>query len=620
MVARSCKQHSRLPVIVKLTPNIADIRNPARAAKKGGADAVSLINTVNSIMGVDLERMTMLPATDGRGSHGGYCGYAVKPIALNMVAEIARDEETGGLPISGIGGITTWRDAAEYIALGAGNVQVCTAAMVYGFKIIKDLTDGLSNFMDAQGYRSIADFQGKAVSTITDWQNLNLNHVEKAVINQDLCIQCGRCHVVCEDTAHWVGMVMCIPAYPLAAGLIEGGMSWGQAVGTVFLGNAIVLVPMLLIGHAGAKYGIPYAVLARASFGTIGARLPALLRALVACGWYGIQTWFGGMMLHTLVGVIMGQPLGGEKLPVLGITLSQLACFLAFLAVQLYYVIHGIESIRKLETYTAPIKIVICFVLLWWAYDKAGGFGPIIDQPSQFVAGGKKAGQFADVFWPSLTAMVGFWATLALNIPDFTRFSKSQRDQVLGQSIGLPFPMGLLAMMAVFVTSATVVIYGKAIWDPVDLSSRMTGAAVLIALILLLIDTVSVNLAPNLVGPAYDFSALNPRRISYTAGGIITAVIAILMMPWKGLESTQGYIFSWVIGYSSLLRPVPGTLIVGYYLLRKKELDVDALYDETGAYSYRSGWNWIALVPLPPCVLANLPGVPHTASPQQPAE
>jgi NCS1 family nucleobase:cation symporter-1 len=319
-------------------------------------------------------------------------------------------------------------------------------------------------------------------------------------------------------TALWIGMVMCIPAYTLAASLIEGGMSWSQAVGTVFLGNAIVLVPMLLIGHAGAKYGIPYAVLARASFGTIGARLPAVLRALVACGWYGIQTWFGGAMIHTLVGVVMGQPLGGDKLPVLGITASQLICFLAFWAIQFWYVIHGIESIRKLETYTAPIKIVICFVLLWWAWDKAGGFGPIIDQPSQFVEGGKKAGKFAEVFWPSLTAMVGFWATLALNIPDFTRFSRSQRDQVLGQTIGLPAPMGLLAMLAVFVTSATVVIYGKAIWDPVDLSTRMTGAAVLVALIVLLIDTISVNLAANLVGPAYDFSALNPRAISLQAG------------------------------------------------------------------------------------------------------
>lgn len=202
MVTAWCKLYTRLPVIVKLTPNITDVRHPARAAKAGGADAVSLINTINSVMGVDLDRLVMSPSTDGWGSHGGYCGPAVKPIALNMVAEIARDPETAGLPISGIGGITTWRDAAEFIALGCGNVQVCTAAMVYGFKIVQDLCDGLSNYMDGRGYRSIEDFRGAAVGTVRNWNALNLNHVEKAVINQASCIQCGRCHVVCEDTSH----------------------------------------------------------------------------------------------------------------------------------------------------------------------------------------------------------------------------------------------------------------------------------------------------------------------------------------------------------------------------------------------------------------------------------
>lgn len=202
MVTAWCKHYSRLPVIVKLTPNITDVRQPARAAKAGGADAVSLINTINSVMGVDLDRMVMSPSTDGKGSHGGYCGPAVKPIALNMVAEIARDPQTAGLPMSGIGGVSTWRDAAEYIALGCGTVQVCTAAMVYGFKIVQDMCDGLSNFMDAQGYRGVEDFRGRAVPTVTDWRRLNLNHVEKAVIDQDKCIQCGRCHVVCEDTSH----------------------------------------------------------------------------------------------------------------------------------------------------------------------------------------------------------------------------------------------------------------------------------------------------------------------------------------------------------------------------------------------------------------------------------
>lgn len=415
--------------------------------------------------------------------------------------------------------------------------------------------------------------------------------------------------------ALWVGMVMCIPAYTLAASLIEGGMSAGQAVLTVFLANTIVLLPMLLIGHAGTKYGIPYAVLARASFGTRGARLPALMRAIVACGWYGIQTWFGGQMIYTLLGVMLGGEIGGDKIAGLGINGAQLLCFLAFWAIQFWYIVHGMEAIRKLETYTAPLKILICFVLLYWVYDKAGGFGPLLDQPSQFVEGGKKAGQFWPTFWPSLTAMIGFWATLALNIPDFTRFAKTQRDQVLGQSIGLPVPMGLLAALAVIVTSATVVLYGKAIWDPVDLASRMTGVAVLVALIILLIDTISVNLAANLVGPAYDFSALAPKHISYRTGGYITAGIALAMMPWKLLETTQGYIFTWLIGYSALLGPIAGVLIVDYYLIRKTQLNVGALYEEQGEYTYTNGWNSAALLAFALGVGPNVPGFLNAAFP-----
>ncbi|KQV51222.1 MULTISPECIES: NCS1 family nucleobase:cation symporter-1 [unclassified Duganella] len=415
--------------------------------------------------------------------------------------------------------------------------------------------------------------------------------------------------------ALWVGMVMCIPAYTLAASLIEGGMSAGQAVLTVFLANTIVLLPMLLIGHAGTKYGIPYAVLARASFGTSGARLPALMRAIVACGWYGIQTWFGGQMIYTLLGVMMGGEIGGAKIGGLGINGAQLLCFIAFWAIQFWYIVHGMDAIRKLETYTAPLKIIICFVLLGWVYQKAGGFGTLLEQPSQFVEGGKKAGQFWPTFWPSLTAMIGFWATLALNIPDFTRFAKTQRDQVLGQSVGLPVPMGLLAALAVIVTSATVVLYGKAIWDPVDLASRMTGVAVLLALVVLLIDTISVNLAANLVGPAYDFSALAPKHISYRTGGYITAGIALAMMPWKLLETTQGYIFTWLIGYSALLGPIAGVLIVDYYLIRKTELNVGALYVDNGEYSYTNGWNSAALLAFAFGVAPNVPGFLNAAFP-----
>jgi NCS1 family nucleobase:cation symporter-1 len=415
--------------------------------------------------------------------------------------------------------------------------------------------------------------------------------------------------------ALWVGMVISIPAYMLAASLIEGGMSAWQAVATVFFANVIVLLPMLLIGHAGTKYGIPYAVLARASFGTRGARLPALMRAVVACGWYGIQTWFGGSMIYTLLGVLAGHPIGGATLAGLGINAGQLGCFLAFWAIQLYFIVHGMESIRKLETYTAPLKIAICFVLLWWVYGKVGGFGPLLAQPSQFVEGGPKAGLFWAAFWPSLTAMIGYWATLALNIPDFTRFAKTQRDQVIGQSLGLPLPMALLAALAVTVTSATVVLYGKALWDPVDVASRMTGIAVLVALLILLIDTASVNLAANMVGPAYDFSALSPERISYRLGGYITAGIALAMMPWKILEKTENYIFIWLTGYSALLGPIAGILIIDYYFIRKTELAVDQLYRDGGIYHYRGGWNPAALVAFGAGVLPNIPGFLNAAFP-----
>jgi len=202
MVVRWCKQYSRMPVITKLTPNITDIRKPARGAKAGGSDAVSLINTINSITSVNLDSFSPEPSIDGKGSHGGYCGPAVKPIALSMVSEIARDPETYGLPISAIGGITTWRDAAEFMALGAGNVQVCTAAMTYGFKIVEEMIEGLSNWMDEKGFTTLEDFTGRAVRNVSDWQYLNLNYVTKAKIDQDLCIKCGRCHIACEDTSH----------------------------------------------------------------------------------------------------------------------------------------------------------------------------------------------------------------------------------------------------------------------------------------------------------------------------------------------------------------------------------------------------------------------------------
>lgn len=415
--------------------------------------------------------------------------------------------------------------------------------------------------------------------------------------------------------ALWLGMVICVPAYMLASGLIEQGMSAGQAVATVLLGNLVVLVPMLLIGHAGARHGVPYAVLARASFGWKGARIPAVARAVVACGWYGIQTWIGGGALLTLLGVIMGRSLVGAPIPLLGIGVGQLLAFLAFWGIQLLFITKGLTAVRRLETWTAPIKLLICALMVWWAMDKAGGLGPIFQQPSAFVDGGPKAGQFWSVFVPALTAMVGFWATLALNIPDFTRFAKKQADQILGQAIGLPIPMGLLALVSVITTSATVIVFGKAVWDPVQLAGDIGGIAVVIGLLIISLDTVCCNIAANLVGPAYDFSALWPSKITYRIGGWITAGIGVLIMPWKLLETTQGYIFVWLVGYGALLGPIAGILIVDYWLLRKTVLAVDDLYAKDGAYAYRGGWNPAALVALAVGVAPNLPGFLASAAP-----
>jgi NCS1 family nucleobase:cation symporter-1 len=408
--------------------------------------------------------------------------------------------------------------------------------------------------------------------------------------------------------ALWVGMVVCVPAYMLAAGLVTEGMSWSQAVLTIFLANLIVLVPMLLVGHAGAKHGIPFPVLLRASFGTRGAKLPALLRGLVACGWFGIQTWVGGAAIYAIVNVLSGDAIVGSPLPGLGIDLGQTLCFLAFWALHVVFIRYGTESIRWLELWAAPLLIAMCAALLVWAYVQAGGFGPMLSAPSAFGAGGAKEGQFLSVFWPSLTAMVGFWATLALNIPDFTRYARSQRDQVLGQALGLPVPMALLAFIGVAVTSATVVIYGEAIWDPVALTRRMGGVGVVVALIALVLATLTTNLAANVVAPANGFSNLAPRRISFRMGGYITAGIGIAIFPWKLLESTGAYIFTWLIGYSALLGPIAGILLVDYFLIRRTELDRDALFRHDGVYGYRGGWNPVAIIALVLGVLPNLPG------------
>jgi nucleobase:cation symporter-1, NCS1 family len=412
--------------------------------------------------------------------------------------------------------------------------------------------------------------------------------------------------------ALWVGMSVCIPTYTLAAGMIDLGMSWWQATLTVLLGNLIVLAPMILNGRPGAKYGIPFPVLMRASFGTRGANIPALLRALVACGWFGIQTWIGGAAIYQVLGALNLIDLAADKAPLfLGITAWQLTCFLAFWLINLHFVWHGMNSIKWLESWSAPFLLAAGLALLIWAIAKVGSVSTLFSQPSRF----ETPAQFWKVFIPQLTAMVGFWATLSLNIPDFTRFAKSQRAQAWGQAIGLPTTMTLFAFLGIGVTQATILIFGKAIWDPVELVSKLGSPAVIaISLVALSVATLSTNIAANVVSPANDFSNLSPRRISFRAGGMITAVLGILMMPWYLYNNLGAYIFTWLIGYSALLGPIAGIMLCDYYLIRRARLDVDGLYKERGPYTYTHGINWRAVAALTIAVLPNLPGFINAAT------
>ena len=407
--------------------------------------------------------------------------------------------------------------------------------------------------------------------------------------------------------ALWVGMSVCIPTYMLASGLMKHGMSWWQAIITVMAGNLVVLVPMVLNAHAGAKHGIPYPVFARAAFGVFGANIPAMLRAVVACGWFGIQTWIGGAAVYQAVEALAP---GALHLPAvfpaaLGLETGPFLCFMAFWALNMTIVWRGIDSIKWLEGWAAPFLIVCGLALLFWAMSKVGGLGPILDRPSHFEAGSG----FWTEFFPGLTAMVGFWATLSLNIPDFTRYAKSQRDQVIGQAIGLPTTMTLFSFIGVAVTGATVILFGEEIWDPVKVVARFESPTlVFVAMVALAVATLSTNIAANVVGPANDFSNLSPRRISFKRGGYITGVLGILIMPWKLLADADGYIFTWLIGYSALLGPIGGILVADYFILRRTRLDADELYRHPGAFSYRSGFNWVGIASLLLAILPNVPG------------
>lgn len=406
----------------------------------------------------------------------------------------------------------------------------------------------------------------------------------------------------------WIGMAVCIPTYTMASSLIGGGMTWWQALLAIFLGNVIVLVPMTLNAHPGTAYGIPFPVLLRSSFGTRGANIAAVLRGVVACGWFGIQTWFGGAALYSTVGIIFGLDIsGGSVIPGLGITGMQFLFFFIFWLMNVWFIWKGMESIKWLEKLSAPFLLGVGLLMMIWGIMKAGGIGPALAASSPADGIVSWTG-----FGAALTAMVGFWATLSLNIPDFSRFAKSHRAQIIGQTSALPATMTFYSFVGIVVTGATVVIFGEAIWDPVQVVGKI-GSKWLsaFALVVFAIATLSTNIAANIVSPANDFSNLAPTKISFRTGGMIAAVLGMLILPWKLVALPNGYIFTWLIGYGALLGPIAGVMIADYHVYRKRKLDLAGLYQTDGPYRYTSGFSIAGLAAVFFSVLPNLPGFLH---------
>jgi NCS1 family nucleobase:cation symporter-1 len=398
--------------------------------------------------------------------------------------------------------------------------------------------------------------------------------------------------------ALWIGMSVVITTYTLASGLMIQGMQWWQAMLTILLGNVVVLVPMVLNAHAGTKYGIPFPVLCRASFGVRGANLPALLRAIVACGWFGIQTWIGALALDALCRAAWpgwSQVPGGPGI-----------AFAVFWLIQVSVILRGTEGIKLLESWSAPLLLFGGALLLLWAMRMAGGLGTLLSESERLRGPGPP---FWRIFPAALTACVGYWATLSLNIPDFTRYAKSQRSQMLGQALGLPTTMTAFAFIGVVVTSATIVVFGAPVWDPVELIGRIGGATTIVfGSLVVLAAQLTTNMAANVVSPSNDFSNLSPTRISYVTGGLITAVIGIVMMPWKLYADAAAYIFTWLLGYSSLMGAVGGILIADYWILRRRQLLVRDLFRLTGAYTYTGGVNGRAVAAFALAILPVVPG------------
>jgi len=446
------------------------------------------------------------------------------------------------------------------------------------------------------------EFRDLAVNDQAELERIKTGAMASPLYNEDLAPTGPerRTWTTYNIAALWIGMAIVITTYSLAAGLMAAGMNWWQALLTISLGNLLVLVPMLLNAHAGTRYGIPFPVFVRASFGVRGANFAAMARALVACGWFGIQTWIGGLALDALMSAAFG---GWANVPG-----HSFITFFVFWAIQLVIILRGVEGVKTFESVAAPLLLIGSLVLLIWGFYAGGGIASVFATSAKLQEG---EAPFWALFWPSLAANVGYWITLSLNIPDFTRYAKTQRSQVLGQALGLPLTMTAFSFIGIAVTAATIVVFDEAIWDPVVLVTRLAQNApllLIVAMVIIAIAQISTNMAANVVSPSFDFSNLAPKYISFRTGGLITAIIGIVSFPWVLFNNIGAYIFTWLVGYGSLLGAIGAVMIVDYWIVRRRQLDLAELYKLDGRYSYSGGWNWKAIVAVFIGVIPVVPG------------
>jgi NCS1 family nucleobase:cation symporter-1 len=385
--------------------------------------------------------------------------------------------------------------------------------------------------------------------------------------------------------ALWIGMCLCLPTYSLASGMIALGMNWWESVLTVFAGSAIVLCAILLVSHAGTKYGIPYPVFARLWFGTRGAHLPALARAVIAAGWFGINSWFGGQALDAILLRVL--PFWQTLAPHLAVA------FALFWLLNVAIAMRGPQAIGRLAQIAAPTVALGAIALLAWAASGAGGFGPMLSTPAKI-----HGPAFWAAFYPSVVGVIAFWATMALNIPDYTRYARAQRGQMLGQIVSMPLTMALFSFVGIAVTSATVLLFGKALWNPVELIVKFPTAAVIIAGIIVILSSVTINVGANVMAPARAFENLWPKHITFALGAVFTGLLSLAMQPWYVLATFATYIFSWLGTYGAMLGSFDGIAIADYWLVRKRRLDLAQLYTPEGIYSYVKGVNVRAVIAL----------------------